>query len=174
MTWVWIVVFIAIIIGSIFLLQIVLYFLMKRAMKITFSELDKLVPIEKDRFNKIKENYFALNKNHRITNESIKELIMSQDELVKSERIDMQQYKNQNDFLIMYLLKFMKEKKLKMKDEYSPIFKELESISYFEVNDKSTPYYSYNKKANRYNTLANLSFVSNLFKRNNYYRAPIL
>ena len=174
MTWVWIVVFIAIIIGSIFLLQIVLYFLMKRAMKITFSELDKLVPLEKERFNKIKENYFALNKNHRITNESIKELIMSQDELVKSERIDMQQYKNQNDFLIMYLLKFMKEKKLKMKDEYSPIYKELESISYFEVKDKSTPYYSYNKKANRYNTLANLSFVSNLFKRNNYYRAPIL
>ena len=173
-SWIWIVIFIAVIIGTIFILQIVLYFLMKKEMKKAFTELDKLVPIEKERFNKIKEIYFALNKNNRLNNDSIKELVISQDEVVKSSTLDMQQYKNQNDFLVMYLIKFMKEKKLKMKDEYSSLYKDLESISYFEVDDKSTPYYKYNKIANRYNSFASLSLVSSLFKKKDYYRAPVL
>lgn len=147
---------------------------MKSSMKKAFDELDKLVDVEKNRFIKIKEIYFALNKTHKVMNDSINELINNQEDIIKEQRIDMEKLKNQDDFIVMYLLKFMKEKKLKMKDNYSDLYKELESISYFEKEDKTTPYYTYNKKANRYNTFAKLSFVSNIFRRNNYYRAPVL
>ena len=173
-TWIWIVIFIAVVIGSIIILQVVLYFFMKRAMKKAYTYLDGLVPVEKERYQKIKNAYFTLNKTHYISNDSIKELIKEQEVLSSEERVDMQKLKGQNDFLVMFLLKFMKEKKLKMKDNYSPIYKELESISYFESKDKSTPYYKYNKAANVYNALATLSFVSSIFRKKDYYRAPIL
>ena len=173
-SWIWIVIFIAVIIGSILLLQVVLYFLMKHYMKKAYLKLDELVPIEKERYNKIKNAYFLLNKSHHIANDSIRELIQKQDVIASGERVDMQEFKNQNDFLVMFLLKFMKERKLKMKDNYSPTYKELESISYFESKDKTTPYYKYNKVANAYNALASLSFVSSIFKKKDYYRVPIL
>ena len=173
-TWIWIVVFIAIIIGTILIFQVVIYFFMKRSMRKAYLALDKLVPFEKERYNKIKEVYFSLNKTHHIANDSIRELIQNQDIISTEERVDMQKLKNQNDFLLMFLLKFMKDKKLKMKDAYSSTYKELESISFFDTKDKTTPYFKYNKIANVYNALATISFVSNIFKKSNYYRAPIL
>lgn len=173
-TWIAIIVFIAIIIVTFIALQIVMYFLLKSNMKKAFASLDNLVPIEKERFNKIKDIYNQLLKLNRINNEEIKELVAIQENNLNLERLDMQIFKGNNDFLIMYLLRLLKEKKLKLKEPFCLMNETLESISYFESKDKDTPYYKYNKIANRYNTFASMSLVSKTFKKASYPRVPIL
>ena len=172
--WYWILIIIATLVIVYAFIQVILFFIMRKCMKKAFSELDKMAIYEKDRFGIIFVSYKEIISKKKIENVEINNLIKEQENISNNKEIEMESFKSKNDFIIMYLMKFLEEKKLKNKDDFSSIYQNLKDISYFDINDKTSPYIKYNKVANRYNALANICIISNSFKRSSYLRAPIL
>lgn len=173
-TWIWIVVTLAIVIAVYLLSELVLFLLMRSSMKKAFHALDELVPFERERSKKIDTIYQTLKDGKRINNRSMEELLESNKDILSQSSIDMQKLKSQDDFLILYLLKFMKEKKLKQREEYSPLYKELEAISYPDPKANDFPYKRYNDLALRYNSYTGMGMLRSIASRKKYLAAPVL
>lgn len=175
MTVIWIIV----IIGVVFLFLLISFFVtlifVKKFQKRAYIALDNLVPFEKERFEQIHGvyDYLLLEKKLNASNNPIKEIIQEQQIILSGNSIDMQKAKANDDFLILFLTKFMKEKSLKNKDSFKDKYEILEKYNYFD-DKKDSPYHQYNKIALRYNSLSSMMTVSSYCRRKGYLKAPIL
>jgi hypothetical protein len=173
--WVWIVIVISSLIVIYALATLITWFLMKSLQKRTFKALDELVPYEKNRFTKIKEIAQALNEEHRIPkNSSINDTLKLQEIILSGSRIDMNRVKSQNDFLLIFLKKALKEKGLRFKEPFATYDKDVDRMIDPDSSKDSSPYYQYNKLAYKYNAYLGMMLIRAIAIRKQVPNAPIL
>lgn len=148
--------------------------LMKKAQKKAFSTLDDLVSYERNRFEDIKEIADYLDQSNRLHAQSIIDTIKKQEEAFSSDTIDMQNAKVTDDFLVIYFIKYIKEKNLSKKEPYDEYLKKLTEELTIQIDDKEHPYYKYNKLALKYNSYANMRTANWYARKKNYPQAPVL
>jgi|GEM_PF-920774 len=171
--WAWLLIVLAIIVVIYLLVELVLFFLMRSSMKKAFRMLDELVPFERQRFEAIEKVYQRLVKENKLHNKDIDDLIAGQRVILGGKTTDMQKLKGQDDFLILYLTKYLKERKLKQKG-YEAEYNDLLSRLYSDPEDKSNPYYRYDQEAMKYNSYTQMGLLRSITIRHHYYQAPVL
>jgi len=169
--WIYVIVLVALF-AFYFLICFVVYLLMKHAQKKASRALEALVPKERDRFEVILDTRDALeNKGRHLPKNMIDDTNAVQ-ELFQKVPVSMKDVKGRDDFLILYYRKYLKEKRLLADPEGKALDQKLASILYENSEDKSSPYYSYNKLAIRYNAYLSMG-AFNIF-RGKAASAPIL
>ena len=154
---------------------LVTYLLMKGAKKKAFQALDQMIPIEQNRFALVEEVVQAMKDDGRILPKNLLEQVESEGKDFQKTPLDLQGLKGRTDFLILYLRKYLKEKRLLSKSEkYQEYDKKLESSIYLDPQDKNSPYYHYNKVASRYNAYLGMTTLSLFGIRGKNPQAPIL
>ncbi len=174
-TIIWVVVIIAVVL-IVFLISFFMTLLfVKKFQKKAYQALDDLVPFEKERFEKIHKvyDYLITEKKLNASNNPIKEIIQDQQIIFSGNSIAMDKAKANDDFLVLFLMKYMKEKSLKNKDSFKECYKTLEENDYMQER-KESPYYKYNKIALRYNSLSSMMTIQGYCQRKGYLKAPIL
>lgn len=171
--WIYLVVILAVI-ALYFLFTFILYLLMKRAQKKAFKLLDTILPYEKEKFDMIIKARNKLKEDGRFLPKNILEVIDKDEKLFLQIPVNIQEVKGQSDFIIMYLDKYLKEKKLIQKDDYKKMDDELNSYLYMNPEDKTSPYYQYNKKAMSYNAYLGMGALAVFSIRRKNQSAPIL
>ncbi len=169
-TW-WI--YIVVIVGVIALYLIsgaIVHFLMKGAKKKAYAELEKVIPYEKERFDEISSSIHTMQDDGRFLPKNMIECLNTIDESFKKVPVDVSSVKNQNDFLILYIRKYLSEKRIV--EKYKSIDEKLEKLLFLDPSSKSSPYHTYNKKAAHYNAYLGMG-IFNIFRGNNT-AAPIL
>ena len=148
---------------------------MKKAQKKAYRALDELVPYEKERFACIERFYEALvqEKKLNLSRNPLSDIMKEQEIILSGNTIDMQKAKANDDFCILFLKKFIKEKSLHMKEPYHSLEEELGKYDSFS-DEKKTPYKKYNDCALKYNALTSMMTVSGYCQRKGYLKAPIL
>ena len=160
---------------ALFLLTtLVLYLLMKRAQKKAYQELEKLIPYEQNRFSLIQKCKEELETDGRFLPKNFLTAISEEEKLFEKAPLDLSEIKGRTDFLVMYLRKYLKEKKLLSKEKYQDFDKKLETLIFIDPGDKNSPYYLYNKKASHYNAFLGMMFLSIFGIRNKNQNAPII
>ena len=140
----------------------ILFLLMKRAMKRAYDALMDLLPYEDERMKLVSSTKEKLlNDNYHLSDEMC-EATENNLKLLKETPVDVSKVKNQTDFLLMYYMKFLKEKKLIQKKP-----------EYIKDELKNSPYGKYDKLAFRYNSYLGLVILAP-FVRRKYQNAPIL
>ena len=138
---------------------LILFLLMKRAMKKAYDALMALLPYEDERMKlvlDVKER--LLNDNYHLSDEMC-EATENNRKLLQETPVDVSKVKNQTDFLLMYYNKELYDtmlSKLHLKDEL-----------------KNSPYGKYDKLAFRYNSYLGMIILAP-FVRRKYQNAPIL
>ncbi len=156
------------------LFALIAYFLMKGAMNKAYDALVALIPYEKERLELVKKVADDLKNDHYRFSSQIDELIKENENVLEKKPVDVSKAKNQNDFLILYFSKLIKEKNFdKRFSKYQEHHKTLQSHLYLQSYNKNSPYYRYDKLAFRYNSYLNMLFLAP-FVRRKYESAPIL
>ena len=132
--------------------------LMVKAQKKCNALLEKITPIERARFDKIVEVKLAMENDGRHLPKNMVETTLDQEREFSQIPVDIQKVKSVDDFLILYYIKYLKEKNLKIK--YQQQLETLEAIIYSKPEDKDYPYYEYNKAALKYNSYLNMGFLN--------------
>ncbi len=169
-TW-WI--YIVVIVGVIALYLIsgaIVHFLMKGAKKKAYAELEKVIPYEKERFDEISSSIHTMQDDGRFLPKNMIECLNTIDESFKKVPVDVSSVKNQNDFLILYIRKYLSEKRIV--EKYKSIDEKLEKLLFLDPSSKTSPYHTYNKKAAHYNAYLGMG-IFNIFRGDNT-AAPIL
>lgn len=153
---------------------LILFLLMKRAMKKAYDALMALLPYEDERMKlvlDVKER--LLNDNFHLSEEMC-EATENNCKLLQETPVDVSKVKNQTDFLLMYYMKFLKEKKLVAKSaEYKELYDTMLSKLHLKDELKNSPYGKYDKLAFRYNSYLGMIILAP-FVRRKYQNAPIL
>lgn len=149
--------------------------LVKRSQKKAFEALDHLVPFERERFAVVKKAYDTLiaEKKLKANDNPLKDMVHETEIILSGTSIDMQKAKANDDFMILFLKKYLKDRSLRMKDPYKSIDETLAEYDYLQ-NRKDSPYDGYNKKALKYNALSSMMSVSSYCQRKGYPKAPVL
>lgn len=152
----------------------ILFLLMKRAMKRAYDALMDLLPYEDERMKLVSSTKEKLlNDNYHLSDE-MSEATENNLKLLKETPVDVSKVKNQTDFLLMYYMKFLKEKKLiQKKPEYKEIYDKMLAELHLKDELKNSPYGKYDKLAFRYNSYLGLVILAP-FVRRKYQNAPIL
>ncbi|MFA6829174.1 MAG: hypothetical protein WCR67_00480 [Bacilli bacterium] len=174
-TIIWIVCIVAALLIAWLISFLVIIQLMKKAQKKAFAALDELVPYERERYEAVKKAFNQIIDERRMQKDNqMYALCTEQEKILAGDRIDMSTLKAQNDFMILYLHKFIKEKKLRMKEPFSTIDTDLDKYTFIDPSSKDSPYRSYNNVALKYNSYMGMMLVSNYASRKGYPKAPIL
>lgn len=152
----------------------IVLFLMKAAKKKAFSMLNQIIPIEQKRFDLINKTVNELKNDGVFPPKNLIETLKDAEKDYQLAPLDISIIKGKNDFLIMYLHKYLSEKKYFKQDKYLSLDKELESNLFLDPNDRNSPYYQYNKKAAYYNAYLNMMVLSIFGVRRRNPTAPIL
>ena len=152
----------------------ILFLLMKRAMRRAYDALMDLLPYEDERMKLVSSTKEKLlNDNYHLSDEMC-EATENNLKLLKETPVDVSKVKNQTDFLLMYYMKFLKEKKLiQKKPEYKEIYDKMLAELHLKDELKNSPYGKYDKLAFRYNSYLGLVILAP-FVRRKYQNAPIL
>lgn len=153
---------------------LVVYLLMKRAKKKTFTLLDGMIEIEKKRFDVINKAMETFEAKNRFLPKTMTDTFSKIDEDFKKVPFDVSSVKGQLDFMVLYIRKYISEKNLIEDSSYLEIDKELESILYLDPSDKNSPYYAYNKAASHYNAYLGMTILGLFGIRSKNPLAPIL
>lgn len=163
----------------IFLLFLLSFFvtilLVKKAQKKAFQALDDLVPYEKERFQCINKLYETLINEKKLVpgKNPLADIMKEQEIILSGNTIDMQKAKANDDFSILFLKKFLKDRSLRMKEPYHTLEEELGKYDNM-LDEKNSPYRKYNNYALKYNALSSMMTVSGYCQRKGYLKAPIL
>lgn len=172
--WIVIIIVIAALIVLYLLSALILYLLMKRVMGKAYDALMALVPHESQRLQAIEDLQKKIrDDNYRLSDEMV-ELCQNTRKILDTKPVDVAKAKGQIDFLLMYHIKFIKEKRLVQKREgYKEIVDKLTAGLHLKDDLKNSPYGRYDKLAMRYNAYLGM-FVLAPFVRGKYKNAPIL
>lgn len=164
--WIYLIIIVGVI--AIYLLSaLIIFLLMKGAKKKAIQELDKLVPHENERFQVIETIIKEMQNDGRYLPKNMLDSLHEIDSSFSKTPIDLSSIKNQNDFMILYLRKYFKEKRMLEKDQkYKNYDEKLSKMIFLNPSDKTSPYYLYNKKSSRYNAFLGMG-AFNLFRGNN-------
>jgi hypothetical protein len=168
-------VYVAIIGGVIVLYLIaalITFFLMKGAKKKCYDEFDKLVPYEKERLELILSIRDTMLKDGRHLPKNLTDACSQDEEYFAKVPFDLKSAKGQNDFLVIYLRKYLKEKNLLKQEKYLEFDKKLEGALFLDPQDKKSPYFNYNKRALRYNSYLGMTLLA-IFNNGRHTSAPI-
>jgi hypothetical protein len=164
--------------GSILVLYLIvaaiLMALMKRAQRRAFKALDALVPYEKKRMEIVLDCRDTLEDDHYHLAQNIKEVIDEAQDLINQSRIDMGKVKGENDFLIMYFQKYLKEKRLLHDEKYKKLSDELGAEIHLDPAEKSSPYKKYDDLAFRYNAYLGMMILAPFLGGKKNPQAPVL
>ncbi len=174
-TVIWVVVIILAIFVLFFISFLVTILLVKKAQKKAYQALDELVPYEKERFQSINKLYETLVNERKLVpgKNPLADIMKEQEIILSGTTIDMQKAKANDDFSILFLKKFLKDRSLKMKEPYHTLSEELDKYDIM-TDEKNSPYKKYNNYALRYNALSSMMTVSGYCQRKGYLKAPIL
>ena len=148
--------------------------LLKNAKRKAIDALDSLASVERDRYDRLIQITEELEKDHKYLPKNRSDSFQDTKRLLDKVPCDVAKVKGQLDFLVLYLRKFRKEKRLLAQEKYNQLDKKLEKEVNRDPNDKTSPYYSYDKKALRYNALRGRTFFSLFTNNGNNPQAPIL
>lgn len=164
----------AIVIGGIIIVYLltglIIKLLMRKAQKRAFTLLEQLLPKERERFEVIYNTKLTMENDGRYLPKNLTETIEKTKKEFENVPVDMSIVKGYDDFLIIYFRKYISEKRLM--EKYRDLDSKLEAILYTSLEDKSSPYYEYNKAALKYNSYLNMG-VLNIF-RGKAIKAPTL
>ncbi len=163
--WIYLVIIVGVL-AVYFFTAFVIYLLMKRAKKIAYAEMEKVIPYEKEKYNLVSEVIRTMQEEGRYLQ---KNLLDSYEDLGKTfEKVpfELSAAKNQNDFMILYLRKYLKEKNLLKREIYQKLDERLRDAVHLDPSEKNSPYYVYNKKAARYNAFLSMGMF-NIFRGSN-------
>lgn len=167
--WIYVVVIVGVI--AIYLIAgAIVHFLMKGAKKKAYAELEKVIPFEKNRYEEIASSIKEMQDDGRFLPKNMIECLNTLDESFKKIPVDVSSIKNQNDFLIMYIRKYLADKHIV--EKYKSIDEKLEKLLFLDPTSKTSPYRAYNKKAAHYNAYLGMG-IFNIFRGSNT-SAPIL
>lgn len=153
---------------------LIIRLLVKKAKKKAIDALDSLASYEKDRLGRLAEVKDILTEDRKYLPKNRLDTFADTAKLFDSVPCDVAKAKGQSDILVLYLRKFRKEKRLLAQKKYKDIDDSLSKEVNIDPNDKTSPYYAYNKKALRYNALRNRTFFSRFINNGNNPQAPIL
>lgn len=158
--WIYAIVFGGII--AVYLLSaLIIRLLMNKASKKAHALYDKMIPVEKDRYDVILQAQKKLEDDDRHLPKNMVESTMDVQKEFEKIPCDIATIKGMNDFLIVYYRKYIKEKRLLPR--YPEIDAKLESKLFLNPESKESPYYDYNKAVLKYNSYLNMGFL-NLFR----------
>lgn len=163
--WIYLVIIVGVL-AVYFFTAFIIYLLMKRAKKKAYQEMEKVIPYEKEKYDLISEVIKTMQDDGRFLQ---KNLLDSYEDLGKTfDKVpfEIATAKNQNDFMILYLRKYLKEKNLLRKEVYQKLDERLSKAIYLDPSEKNSPYYLYNKKASRYNAFLSMGMF-NIFRGSN-------
>lgn len=155
-----------------FLINLIVYLMMKSAQKKAYKQLDALVPKERDRFEVILDTRDALENIGRHLPKNMLDDTASVQELFQKVPVSLKDVKGRDDFLILYYRKYLKEKRLLADPKMKELDNKLAAVLYDDPDDKNSPYYAYDKAAMRYNAFVSMG-AFNIF-RGRAGLAPIL
>lgn len=144
--------------------------LMRKAQKKVFILLEEVLPKERERFDVIYNTKMTMENDGRHLPKNLTETVDKTKQEFEKVPVDISVVKGYDDFLIIYFRKYISEKRLI--DKYKNLDAELEKITYSSLDDKSSPYFEYNKAALKYNSYLNMGIL-NIF-RGNASKAPTL
>lgn len=173
-SWVLLIIVIASLIGLYLVAVIIIYFLMKRAQKRAFSALDSMVTYEKERMHFVNDLVTVLNTTQYKVKDNIRVVVDEQNEMLSSDRVDMNKVKQQTDFLLIYLQKYLKEKGIRKKSPFDTYFQKIPEYLVMDIESDKYPYKDYNKIATKYNSFLSLGFLSPFARSSKNPQAPIL
>lgn len=156
-----------------FILSIILFFAMKSAQRKAYNELDKVAPFERDRYDFFVEVITKLEDSGRHLPKSLTELQKSLERAFAKIPVDVNEIKGQNDFMDIYLKKYLDEKGFSKKEEFKSYCEKLNQMLWIDPADKNSPYYKYNKLASRYNSLNGMLLLRIFTASGKYPSAPI-
>lgn len=155
------------------LAALIVHFILKREEKLLIEEVGKVVPIEKDRISKIDEVASKIKEVSFLPKNITNALEEVKRESLKEEP-DIFDMKNKSDFLVLYFKKFIYQKNSKInKEKADELQEELDKLITKDTMSKDSPYYSYNKRANKFNAIIGMSYLM-VFSKNRFNRATIL
>lgn len=174
-TIIWVVAIIACLILLFLISFLVTILLVKKAQKKAYKALDDLVPYEKERFQAVLKMYDLLVQEKKLPagKNPLSDIMKEQEITLSGNTIDMQKAKANDDFAILFLQKFLKERSLKMKEPFHSALEELKKYDVM-LDEKNSPYKKYNDCALKYNALSSMMTVSGYCQRKGYLKAPIL
>lgn len=155
--WIYVIVF-AGIIGIYLLSALVIYLLMKNAQKKAYALYEKMIPVEKERYDKILKAKKRLEDDGRFLPKNMVESTSEVEKEFAKIPVDLSKIKGMNDFLILYYRKYLQQKRLLPK--YPNMDAELEKQIFLDSEDKNSPYYLYNKATLKYNAYLNMGFLN--------------
>lgn len=158
--WIYVVVFAGIILVFLFSAFIV-KLLMNKAYKKAYALFVNMSTVEKERYDLIIKVKTTMENDGRFLPKNMVESTLEVEKEFEKIPCQIEKIKGMNDFLIIYYSKYIQEKKLMNK--YESLEKELMSKLYSDPQDKTSPYYEYNKAALKYNAYLNMGFI-NVFK----------
>ena len=148
--------------------------LLRKAKKKAIDALDSLAGYEQDRLDRLIKIKDELVNDHKFLPKNRLDAFEETKAIFLSVPSDVAKAKGQNDFLVLYLRKFLKEKRLLAQGKYKDRDMRLEGEVHIDPSDRKSPYYSYNRKALKYNALRNRTFFSLFTNNGNNPSAPIL
>ncbi len=167
--WIYVVVIVGVI-AIYFISGAIVHFLMKGAKKKAYAELEKIIPYEKTRFEEIEASIKHMQDDGRFLPKNMIDCLNTVNDSFSKVPVDVASIKNQNDFLIMYIRKYLADKHIV--EKYKDIDEKLEKHLYLDPSSKTSPYHTYNKKAAHYNAYLGMG-IFNIFRGSNT-SAPIL
>ncbi|MFA6624219.1 MAG: hypothetical protein WCS80_00415 [Bacilli bacterium] len=173
-TWVIILIVLGCLIAIYLLGSFIIWLFLKAARNKAYKALDELVPYEKERFQYIAYVRDEIEKDNYHLPKSILDVIENNNDILSGHEIDMQKVKSQDDFLILFFQKYLKEKKLISKEKYVNINLKMSSYLHMDTDDKESPYDIYDKKAFRYNSLLGMTLFTIFLNKSKFAQAPIL
>ena len=138
--------------------------LMNEAKKKAVIEYEKVIPYEKARMDEINNAIKTMQDDGRFLPKNMIECLETINKSFDAVPVDVSSIKNQNDFMILYIRKYLKEKRIA--EKYKSIDEKLESLLFLDPSSKKSPYSVYNKKAGRYNAYLGMGYF-NLFRGSN-------
>ena len=155
--WIYVVVIGGIIVVYLTSAFIIRFFMMK-AKKKCEALLEKVIPLERDRFDMILEVKNKMENDGRHLPKNMVESTLELEKAYQEVPVDIQKVKSIDDFLLLYYIRYIKEKNLK--EKYQAELATLESLVYDNVESDKYPYKEYNNATLKYNAYLNMGFIN--------------
>ena len=172
--WIILIIFLAVLAAIYIISGLIIKMRVKKAKRKAIDALDALASTERDRLERLEKIKNILNEDRKFIPKNREESFEDTRKLLDEVPADVAKAKGQNDIIVLYLRKFRKEKRLLAQKKYKDIDEQLSKEINIDPNDKTSPYYSYNRKALRYNALRGRTFFSLFINNGNNPQAPVL